>query len=173
MSTPNPYATSSAEHQSHDSRGPTGTFVRQVRIVAILMIIQGILELLFSIYFLVMGFVLPQILAQQPNQMPVAQQEMMTTFFFGYFVLGGATALLVGLLRIPAGIMGLMFRGRVFGIVSLLAGILVFVTVYCMPTSIAVCVYGCIVYFNRDVANAFRMKKQGRTTEDILTYYRN
>ena len=47
---------------------PSGTWVRQVRIVAILMAVQGVLELLFGLYFVGMGFLFPKMMALQQQQ---------------------------------------------------------------------------------------------------------
>jgi len=43
---------------------------------------------------------------------------------------------------------------------------------YCAPTSIALFVYGLIVYLNSDVATAFEMAEQGVSPKEIkATFY--
>ena len=172
MSQQNPY---NAHSERPQRPGATGTFVPQVRIVAILMMIQGAFETMFGIYLLVMGFVMPNVMdAQmqaQQNQMPADQQEVFNTFFVGYFFVAGGASLLIGILRLVGGIMGIQYRGRGLGLASHFAGLLMLVTCYCFPTSLALGVYGCIVYFNSDVVQAFRMRQSGRSTQEIFTHF--
>ena len=149
--------------------------VPQVRIVAILMMIQGTFETLMGIYLLVMGFVMPgvmeaQMQAQQ-QQMPADQQDVFNTAFVSYFFAAGGVSLLFGVLRLVAGIMGIQYRGRGLGLISHFAGLLLLATCYCFPTALALGVYGCIVYFNADVVQAFRMRQQGRTIQEIFTHF--
>ena len=69
--------------------------------------------------------------------------------------LGGLVAALIGVLRIAAGILNLFKRGRRYGLVAASAGVLSAFTCLCLPTSIALCVYGWIVYTNADVRAQF------------------
>jgi hypothetical protein len=45
------------------------------------------------------------------------------------------------------------------------------ITCYCTPTSIAILVYGLIVYLNPAVAAAFEMGKKGMTGDQILASF--
>jgi len=174
VSQQNPYNAPGETPGAHRPSG-VGALVPQVRIVAILMMVQGVFETLFGIYLVVMGFVMPSLMdAQmqaQQNQMPVDQQEVFNTFFFGYFFAAGGACLLIGSLRLVGGIMGIQYRGRGLGLVSHFAGLLMLATCYCFPTALGLGVYGCIVYFNSDVVRAFGMRKQGRSTQEILTHF--
>jgi len=170
MNSDNPY---SATSESQGSRRPgSGALVPQVRIVAILMIVQAVLELLFGAYFVVMGVAMPALMANQPNQMPPEQQEMFNKFFLGYFLIAGGCAIVIALIRLVAGILGVTYRGRMLGIVSHIGGLLTIATCYCFPTAIAVGIYGCIIYFNADVAQAFKLRSDGLTSEQVLAHFR-
>ena len=177
MSQENPYNSPVADPGSrgHGPERGSGTFVPQVRIVAILMIFLGVLEALFGIYFVVMGFVMPEMMQaqmqNQPNGIPANQQAMVSKFLVGYFFIAGGLALLIGVLRVIAGILGVQYRGRVLGLCTHIGGILVIATLYCIPTALALGIYGCVVYFNRDVVQAFRMRQEGRSTEEIFAYF--
>ena len=167
----NPY---SATGQSQFvSPNGSGKFVPQVRIVAILMIVQAVLEILFGAYYVVMGFAMPVMMAQQQQQMPDEQLEMFNTYFFGFFFVAGGVTIVIAILRLVAGILGVTYRGRTLGIVSHIGGFLIIATCYCFPTAIALGVYGCIVYFNADVAQAFKLRSQGYTSEQILEHFKN
>lgn len=170
MNSENPY---SATHLSQDNRRPSsGKLVPQVRIVAILMIVQAVLELLFGAYYVVLGIAMPAIMANQPNQMPAEQQEMFNTYFLGFFLVAGGCTIIISLLRLVAGILGITYRGRILGIVSHIGGFLIIVTCYCFPTAIALGIYGCIIYFNGDVAQAFKLRSEGYTSEQVLAHFK-
>jgi hypothetical protein len=69
--------------------------------------------------------------------------------------LGGLAAALIGMLRMAAGGLNLASRGRRFGLVVSSAGLVSAVTCLCLPTSVALCVYGWIVYTSADVRAQF------------------
>jgi hypothetical protein len=74
---------------------------------------------------------------------------------------------IIGLLNIIAGYRNFKFKGRVLGIVSLVAGLGTIFTCYCAPTSLALTIYGLIVYLNAPVAAAFRMGEEGYSGDEI------
>ncbi len=171
MNTENPYsATSQSQYVSPDGNGK---FVPQVRIVAILMIVQAVLEILFGAYYIVMGFMMPAMMAQQQPQLPAEQLEVFNTYFFGFFFVAGGLIIAMAGLRLVAGILGVTYRGRILGIISHIGGFLMVATCYCFPTAIALGVYGCIVYFNADVAKAFQLRSQGYTSEQVLEHFKS
>jgi len=88
-------------------------------------------------------------------------------------VYGGmaAASLAAGVLHLVAGLRGYRFQGRTFGITALACGLLTLFTCYCLPTSAALCVYGLIVYLNREVSEAFQMREAGYTPDQILTTF--
>jgi len=178
MSEENPYQNpydAPASQNYVDPKHGGGALVPQVRIVAILMMIQGVLEILMGIYFVVLGVVMPQMLASnmanQPNQPPPDQVEMISNITVGVFLAGGAIVLLIGVLRLVAGIRGVTYRGRMLGLFTHFAGFLVIATCYCFPTALAVGIYGLVVYFNADVALAFRLRKDGLSSEEVLAHF--
>ena len=137
------------------------------------MAIQGVLEFLFGLYFIGMGFFFPRMLAmqQQQNQMSPEQIETMSTVMFTIFFVGGIIVTLLGILRFVAGILGFNFRGRGLGIASHFLGLLSIFSIYCVITALPLCIYGCIVYFNREVTHAFQMKRDGQSSHEILSYF--
>ena len=171
----NPYAAPVAAGGSPGyPQRPSGTWVRQVRILAILMAVQGFLEFLFGLYFVGLGFFFPRFMAMQQaqqNQVPAEQAEQISSILFLVFLIAGCGITLLGILRIVAGILGFNFRGRGLGIASHFLGLLTVFSFYCVVTALPLCIYGCLVYFNREVSLAFRMRKEGQTPNQILTHF--
>ena len=128
------------------SRGQSG-MVQQVKVVAILMIIQGSLELVLGLVGGIGGSVMVQVEPQ--GAPPVA-----------VFIVLGLVMSGIGASRLLAGIMNLKFRGRIFGIVTHCVGFLTACTGYCAPTAIGLAIYGMIVYLNHDVADAFEQSDE-------------
>jgi hypothetical protein len=143
--------------------------VKQVTIVAILMMIQGVLESLMGVFLCVMGPFIFTIMQQMPQNQPGAQPppEELAGILSGVYVLLGVVALIAGVLKIVAGVRNLKYRGKVLGIVALASGVATIFTCYCAPTAIALLVYGLIVYLNADVGRAFAMGEQGMTPDQI------
>jgi RsiW-degrading membrane proteinase PrsW (M82 family) len=147
--------------------------VRQVRLVAVLSIVQGGLECLAGVLYVAMGPLmrtfLDAALEQQAREGGMRPQlpPAFATWMAVVYALLGLAALAVGALRIVAGIRGLKYRGRILGIVSFAVGVASFFTCYCAPTSLALMVYGLIVYLNADVGRAFEMAKGGASADQI------
>jgi hypothetical protein len=70
-------------------------------------------------------------------------------------------------LNIVAGARSLRFRGRGLALTALFLNIIPMFTFYCAPTSLAVMIYGLIVFFNGEVAQAFRLAGEGVPAEEI------
>ena len=153
--------------------------VGQVRVVSILMIVEGVLELLFGSFYLVMGIVMPTFLnvamKNDPNfrKGAGADPEMMMWVMGAVYLGGGALAAIGGGVRIFAGIRNYQFRNRVLGIVSCILGLGSIMTCYCTPTSVGLAIYGLIVLFNGPVTAAFQLREQGYSPDQILamTYH--
>jgi hypothetical protein len=147
--------------------------VRQVPLLAVLSIVQGGLECLAGVLYAAMGPLmrtfLDAALEQQAREGGVRPElpPAFATWMAAAYVLLGLASLAVGVLRIVAGVRGLKYRGRILGIVSLAVGVVSFLTCYCAPTSLALMVYGLIVYLNSDVGRAFEMAKGGASAEQI------
>ena len=130
--------------------------VGHVPIVAICLIVQGALEVLFGIFMVLFSGLflsLPQFQGMQP----------LAWFLITVSVPGFAC----GVLRIVAGIFNLRFRRRVLGMTALGVGLLTMMTGYCALSSIGLAVYGLIVYLNDSAIEAFAMGDGGRSATEI------
>src|SRR3954447_19870967 len=106
------------------------------------MIVQGFLEVGMGLVYIVMAFVMPVLFQQAqmqqqgqvgaPPGLPAGFAEIMTGVYGGM----GAAGFLAGTLRVVAGFRNIGYRGRVFGIVSMVFGLLSLGTCYCSVTSI-------------------------------------
>jgi hypothetical protein len=153
--------------------------VGQVTVVAILMIVQGALEIIAGLVLALFAMIMPALLAEAvrqqqaqggPNPLPGFPGD------FGDFAawIYGSMAVLgfvPGILRLIAGIRNLRYRGRTMGIVAHLLGLLSMCTVYCSLTSIGLAIYGLIVYFNSDVIYAFQLGEEGVAAAEIKARY--
>ncbi len=142
--------------------GPVnGGLVRHVMPVAILMIIQGVLELLLGIVYMGLIVFVPMLMRDMPagqGMPPPATFESILMITYG--VMGG-DGLIAGVLHVVAGIYGLRYRRRMLGIVALAAGMLGASTIYCAPTAIGLAIYGLITYCNPAVVAAFALGDAG------------
>jgi hypothetical protein len=152
--------------------------VGHIRIVAILMIVQGVLELLMGFFLIGMSFmavtVMKDMFANNPAMPPPGQgpsPEVMGNVLFGTYLSMGIAAFLLGLLHCYAGYQNFNFRGRMLGLIGSLGGLGAIITCYCLPTGIALCVYGLIVHFNASVAAAFQMQAEGFSADAILATF--
>ncbi len=97
--------------------------VGQVTVIAVLMIVQAALEILMGVFLMVMAFVMTAFVGEVAQQQqaqggPPFPFELVT----GAYVAMAVAGLLPGVFRLIAGIRGLSFRDRTFGIFSLLSG---------------------------------------------------
>ncbi len=145
----------------------------QVLAVAILMIVQGVLECLMGIIFSAAAFIVPRIIEeahkkQGPGPMavpglPPGSEDLLT----GIYLTMGICGLIAGLVHVIAGIRNISYRGRTFGLVALFMSVFSFATCYCAPTSLGLMIYGLIVYFNHETARAFELAGQGMSREQV------
>lgn len=156
--------------------------VGHVRVVAILMIVQGILELLIAIYYVVFGIFFGSAFSEAMLQDPNFQQgqgpppELMSGIMTATPIVMGFFGLAVGVLHVYAGYRNFLFRNRTLGIIALVGGLASIMTVYCCPTSFLLFIYGAIVFVNDSVSRAFAMAGEGYPTDAILfafSGYRN
>ncbi|MHB8972444.1 MAG: hypothetical protein ACYC3X_21240 [Pirellulaceae bacterium] len=156
---------------------PSGTgMVRHVPIVAILMIVQGVLETLAGLGLVVIGCALPTILqvnARTEGAGPpaVPPEEMLWVVAAVYGGLGIVMLVAAGL-HVFAGIRNARFRSRTLGLCALFGGMVTVFTCYCLPTAICLMVYGLYTYLNPETTQAFAMGEAGRTKEEILAAFR-
>ena len=171
----NPYAA--------ESVGQTGTGVPsfeprispsilvQIRVIAVLLIVHGALLLLTGGVLIAVSIVMPGMIAaqqqkmQQPPNGPSPAQ--MQTILFATYISMGIAGFIPGIIQIVAGILNFGLKGRVLGIVALVMGSISIGTCYCGPTSIALLVYGLIIYLNNSSVQAFALAKQGLKWSDI------
>lgn len=166
----NPYEPPQAPFSAPSSMDPfrrRSRLVVHVRVVAILMIVQAVLELLAAAGLGAMTIIFPLMFrhVQQQQEMPEGLEIWVLPLVYGGMALA---ALITGILHLVAGLRNYRFRGRTFGIVALVCGTLTIFTCYCLPTAAAISVYGLIVYLNRDVADAFRMGEAGQEPNEII-----
>jgi hypothetical protein len=132
--------------------------VGHVPIVAVLLMVQGALEICFGLFggaFLALVYLVPH-------------EDFTSMRGLGIFLtILAMPAALCGVVRIVAGIFNLRFRRRGLGLVALGLGLFSLATGYCAPTAIALAVYGLIVYVNEPVIAAFEMADSGRTPAEI------
>jgi hypothetical protein len=151
-----------------------GGLVRHVRVVAILMIVQGALELGMAILLGVLAVVVPQVAMQAAASHPQDSLPPETFLQIMTFTYGGMAAAtgVAALLHIIAGVRNYRFRGKVFGIVAMACGVLSALSCYCLPTAVGLGVYGLIVYLNEGTAEAFRVGESGVAARQILDAFR-
>lgn len=174
----NPYASPSFnQNESPESNRqwdtvPSG-LVSQVRVVAILNAVQGGLELMMGLFLIGMAAVIPMMMMSEDFRPPNAGKqgadpESMFWFMLALYIGMGAGGLLAGILRLVATFKNFRYRSRTLGIVSLTVGMLSVSTCYCMPTGLAILIYGLIVFLNPSVRMAFEMAEQGEPVDKIL-----
>jgi hypothetical protein len=147
--------------------------VGQVRIVSILMMVQGSLDLLVGLGLIGMGIFMGIFMREAMMENPQFRQangpspDFMANMMAGIYGGLGVVIGIIGALNIFAGYRNWKFKSRTLGIVSLVAGLGPIFTCYCAPTSLALCIYGLIVYLNVPVAAAFRMGEEGYSGDEI------
>ena len=123
----NPYASPTSDIEP----ARVSAWVRSVRVVATLLIIQGISEC-------GIGFLL------------IYQWEksvISVTIIILEFILGG--------IKIVAGVRNYQYRNRALGIVALAVAPLSIFTFFCLPSAMVILICGLVVYLNRDVKRVF------------------
>jgi len=155
--------------------------VKHVPVLAILMIVQGALEVLMGLGLIGMGAFIPLRMLDEMAQHggaagggpPGPSLEAMTWLFGGMYGGMGVVVLIGAVLYILAGIRNYKFRGRVLGIVALIAGMVTWLlgACYCAPTAIALGVYGLICFLNPEVTHAFAMGAAGKKKDEILATF--
>ena len=140
---------------------------RQIKVVAILLIVEGSLELLAGIFLCVMGPVMMEMFKAAPPPStggPPPQPELIG----GMYIAMGVVALVAAIPKIVAGIRNLSLKGRTLGFVGLGSCVLSLGTCYCSLFGLALGIYGLIVYINERSAEAFRLVESGMTPEQAI-----
>ena len=151
--------------------GPVGDptqrgLVRHVLPVAILMIVQGAVELLFAIVMLAAAVMVPMMMPDDfgAAEGPPVPLKWIMLGTYGVMGLGG---LVPGVLHVVGGIFGLRYKRRMLGVVALAVGMASVFTCYCGPTAIALGIYGLVTYLNPSVIAAFALGDAGVPAADI------
>ncbi len=142
---------------------------RHIKIVAILLIVEGGLEALMGIFFCVMGPVMMALISSAPPpSSPGAAPPPPPELFGGIYIGMGVVTLLGAILKIIGGIRNVSMKGRVLGFVALGSCVLSFASCYCIPFALGVGIYGLIVYVNERSAQAFAMAEGGMPPDQVI-----
>lgn len=141
---------------------------RHIKVVAILLIVQGGLEAIMGILLCIMGPVMMTVMQSAPPPSSGGSAPPPPELFGAIYIGMGVIALIASIIKIIAGIRNVSFKGRTLGFVGLGSCILSLATCYCMPTALGVGIYGLIVYINERSAEAFRLGETGMPTDQIL-----
>ena len=180
---PNPYAAGEPSEFGNPSAGVPDKrgMVGHVPVVGILLIVQGVLQLLMGAYLLALPFFLSEFLDEQLQNNPALQQqqdftpEQMKQIMLGTYLVMGAIGGVLSLVQIAGGIQTLRFRTRVFDIVALSAGGLLSPVAgcWCFPTALMLTIYGLIVLFNEPVKAAFNLVSSGQSPAEVKSLFAN
>lgn len=149
--------------------GQSRGMVNQVVVLGVLMIIQGVLDLMAGAAAMFYAFFMPQIFEEMQAGAAGGQPPPELPAEFGtYMMIGGAlfaaALFVIGILLVVSGIGVIRFQKRPLAIASLCLGLLTLMTCYCFPSSLALGIYGLIVLLNQPVMLAFELRSQGYTT---------
>jgi hypothetical protein len=154
---PSPYA---FQTQTPGSYSSGDGYVKQIPVLGILHIVQAALELPMFLIMIAMSGIM--IAAQNSPQMQQQMQQQpsgisLQILGIGYGVFGGVIAL-IAIMRLTAGVLLLMRRGRIFGIVMSIVGLVSVFTCYCGPTSLALSIYSLVVLIQPSVIESLKPK---------------
>ncbi len=158
------------------SPGERRGMVSQVPILGVLMIVQGVMEVLVSIGIAFYAFAMPMVFEQMRrdaanNAGGGAQPPTLPPGAENWLMIGGSifavVILVIGVLTILSGVRIMNYRSRVLGITMLCCGMLTIATCYCFPTSLALAIYGLVVLLSSPVQHAFDLRSQGHEVTAI------
>ncbi len=150
------------------------SYVQQIPVISSLFIAQGVLLLLMGGYFIVLGVFMGNMDQFMPPGAQQAEfQDMQLSIMFWAMGAIGGMILIISILHFVAAFLGFNYKGRVFGIVTMVLGLLSLLSCYCAPTAIGLAVYGMIIYLNPASAKAFQMGKSGMKKQEILSHFPN
>ena len=165
----NPYAAFAGRMTTHNEEdiqlpaGQTRGLTGQLPVLGVLMIIQGVLDVLASVGIGLYAWFLPQLMEaavqQNSGATPMPPEAMWIATALGSALAVGIAA--IGGLLIYCGLGVMRFQHRTLSIFALSLGVLTLFTCYCFPTSLVLGVYGLIVLLGQPVALAFHLRSQG------------
>jgi hypothetical protein len=126
--------------------------VKQVPLIGLLMLLEGVIECLMGPYLI--------------------YDKFRETHFEGWLNVVmdmplGVAVFLVGVARILAGLKIRQYHSRSFGIVAMYLGLVSIFSCYLLPTSLGVSGFGLVVLLHPDVESAFNMGEEGKSPEEI------
>jgi hypothetical protein len=139
--------------------------VGQVKIVGILMMVNGLTVAIMGAVYVGLGFFMN---AAMPAPPAAAGGGFPAELFLIIYGALGSVTFIVGIFNVVAGYRVMTVRNRVLGLVALFSNILALMTGYCAVTAIGMMVYGLIVMFQPDVGRAFEMVARGATPEEAV-----
>jgi hypothetical protein len=145
--------------------------IGHVRVVAVLSMIEGVLELMLAALCLLVGVLGVGMRAQFIREFEKGgdpNAHVFVNFVTIFYCSAGIVMLIIGGMRIYAGLRNYFFQGRALGIVSVCLGFAGSVTGICALPAIGLGVYALIVYFNKEATEAFQMRSQGATADDVI-----
>ncbi|HEV3340626.1 MAG TPA: hypothetical protein VG125_09720 [Pirellulales bacterium] len=147
-----------------------GGMARQIPVVAILLMVQGGLEMLMGGILALFGSTFAFFMVQQQGQggANVPPGPPFGLLMVAVYAVMGIGAFAVAALKLFAGWQNYFFRGRTWGIAALASGVVSIVTCYCFPTALILMVYGLIVYLSAEAGWAFSLGDQRFTREQVL-----
>jgi hypothetical protein len=178
----NPYAAPSSEKPRRREPGPLPPpqepgLAGQIRVVAVLMMVQGFFEVAFGAVLSVMAFVFPAALAAMVAADPQAQQEggpspeVAARMMMVIYLVMGLAGVVPGIVHLAAGFRNVQYRGRTFGMTALCLGLGTLPIFICLPTALLLAAYGMVVYLQPSSAKAFEMGDQGYSAEAIYATF--
>lgn len=144
---------------THVAAGPSQKIVGRIRLVAILMIVQGGLLIAIGILFGVLSLCSGMIVEESVRQgkAPIAADpEFYEWYLFVVYAVVAAIFSIPGILQVWAGICNYRCRRRGLGIAALVTSLVTVFTILCAPTAIGLAVFGLIVYLDRNAVEVFR-----------------
>ena len=147
--------------------------VGQVPVIGILMIVQGVLLTIVSLFIALYAVMMPRFFDEMQQDMAAKggnAPPMPPEFGTWFMVAAVLFALAIGamaVLTILSGVKVIKYRGRTFAIVMLCAGMLSISTCYCFPTALGLGIYGLIVLLNGPVKLAFDLSEQGYDPREV------
>jgi hypothetical protein len=128
--------------------------LQHLRLVSMFQAVQGALEIFMGLLF-----------ALSPGG---TGSGTISAWWWVGMSLAGLVIAFNGLLRIVAAVLGAAFRGRWLNIGTLVIGLLSSLTCLCLPTSVALCIYGLVVHASKDVRRAFALRSAGTSVDEIV-----
>jgi hypothetical protein len=149
-----------------------------IRVVAVLMMVQGFFEVVVGGVITVMAFVFPAGIAAMMAADPQVQAEggpdpqAAARMMMVIYLVMGLAGVIPGLVHLAAGFRNVQYRGRTLGMAALgLGGLGTTPIVVCLPTAVILGVYGIVVYVQPSSVKAFEMGEQGYSAEAIYATF--